>query len=77
MTARPRVRAPDPGGEAQELILTPEIGRQHDAGVRILLNQDYAIVQAGVLLAAVAFVTINMLADCLYAVIDPRVGAGA
>ncbi len=40
-----------------------------------LLNRDYAIVQAGVLLAAVAFVTINMLADFLYAVIDPRVGA--
>ncbi|MFX0546666.1 ABC transporter permease [Roseovarius sp. S1116L3] len=40
-----------------------------------LLNRDYAIVQAGVLLAAVAFVAINMLADFLYAVIDPRVGA--
>lgn len=42
-----------------------------------LLNRDYAIVQAGVLLAAVAFVTINMVADFLYAVIDPRVGADA
>ncbi|WP_281966901.1 ABC transporter permease [Roseovarius nanhaiticus] len=40
-----------------------------------LLNRDYAIVQAGVLLAATAFVAINMLADFLYAVIDPRVGA--
>lgn len=40
-----------------------------------LLNRDYAIVQAGVLLAAVVFITINMLADVLYALIDPRVGA--
>lgn len=40
-----------------------------------LLNRDYAIVQAGVLLAAVVFVSISMLADFLYAVIDPRVGA--
>lgn len=42
-----------------------------------LLNRDYAIVQTGVLLAAVVFVTINMLADVLYALIDPRVGTGA
>lgn len=42
-----------------------------------LLNRDYAIVQAGVLLAAVVFIAINMLADVLYVVIDPRVGAGA
>ncbi len=40
-----------------------------------LLNRDYAIVQAGVLLATTAFVAINVLADFLYAVIDPRVGA--
>ena len=40
-----------------------------------LLNRDYAIVQAGVLLAAGVFVMINMTADFLYAVIDPRVGS--
>ncbi|WP_370302539.1 ABC transporter permease [Pseudooceanicola sp.] len=40
-----------------------------------LLNRDYAIVQAGVLLAAVVFVLINMTAEFLYAVIDPRVGS--
>ncbi|WP_296763192.1 ABC transporter permease [Sediminimonas sp.] len=40
-----------------------------------LLNRDYAIVQAGVLLAAGVFVAINMTADFLYAVIDPRVGS--
>jgi peptide/nickel transport system permease protein len=35
-------------------------------------NRDFAIVQAGVLLAACVFVTINMLADLLYVLIDPR-----
>lgn len=38
-------------------------------------NRDYGVVQAGVLLAAVIFVTINMLADVIYAVIDPRIGS--
>ena len=41
-----------------------------------LMNRDYGIVQAGVLLAAVVFVTINMLADVAYALIDPRIGTG-
>ena len=38
-------------------------------------NRDFAIVQAGVLLAACVFVTINMIADLLYAVLDPRLAA--
>jgi peptide/nickel transport system permease protein len=42
-----------------------------------LLNRDYAIVQTGVLLAAAVFVMINMVADFLYAVIDPRIGSDA
>ena len=33
------------------------------------------MVQAGVLLAAFAFVSLNMLADVAYALIDPRIGA--
>ncbi len=40
-----------------------------------LENRDYAVVQAGVLLAALVFVTINMLADIAYAALDPRIGA--
>ena len=35
-------------------------------------KRDYAVVQAGVLLAAVAFVGVNLLADLAYAIIDPR-----
>jgi peptide/nickel transport system permease protein len=37
-------------------------------------NRDYGVVQAGVMLAAVIFVSINTFADLAYAVIDPRVG---
>lgn len=38
-------------------------------------NRDYAIVQAGVLIAAVVFIVVNILADILYAVLDPRIAA--
>lgn len=38
-----------------------------------IVKQDFAIVQAFVLLSAVMFVLVNLLVDVLYAVIDPRV----
>ena len=38
-----------------------------------VLNRDYPVVQAGVLLIAVAFVLINMLVDIVYTTIDPRI----
>jgi peptide/nickel transport system permease protein len=41
-----------------------------------LMNRDYAIVQTGVLLAAIVFIAVNMLADIAYSLIDPRVGTG-
>jgi len=40
-----------------------------------LHNRDYAVIQAGVLLAAFVFVTINTLSDIFYAIIDPRIEA--
>ena len=40
-----------------------------------LEGRDYAVVQAGVLLAALVFVALNMMADVAYALIDPRIGA--
>jgi peptide/nickel transport system permease protein len=55
------------------LFSIPGIGFYIYSGLE---NRDYAIVQAGVLLAAAVFVTINMLADILYALIDPRIGSG-
>jgi ABC-type dipeptide/oligopeptide/nickel transport system permease component len=38
-----------------------------------IVKQDFAIVQAFILLSAVMFVLVNLLVDILYAVIDPRV----
>jgi ABC-type dipeptide/oligopeptide/nickel transport system permease component len=38
-----------------------------------ILKQDYAVVETFILLSAVLFVTVNLLVDLLYAVIDPRV----
>jgi ABC-type dipeptide/oligopeptide/nickel transport system permease component len=38
-----------------------------------IVKQDFAIVQAFILLSAVLFVLVNLVVDILYAVIDPRV----
>jgi len=40
-----------------------------------LEERDYAVVQAGVMLAAFVFVFLNMLADLTYALLDPRIGS--
>lgn len=40
-----------------------------------ILRQDYAVVQAFILLAAFAYVFVNLVVDLLYGVIDPRVRA--
>lgn len=39
-------------------------------------NRDYPVIQASVLLLAVAFSLLNLLTDLLYAVIDPRIRYG-
>lgn len=39
--------------------------------------RDYPVVQAGILLVAVTYVTISLVVDALYAVVDPRIGSGA
>jgi peptide/nickel transport system permease protein len=38
-----------------------------------ILNRDYPIVQAGVLVAAVIFVVMNLLVDISYGILDPRI----
>lgn len=38
-------------------------------------TRDYAVVQAGVLLAATVFVGVSTLADSAYVLLDPRIGA--
>jgi len=41
--------------------------------INSILNRDYPAVQGAILLIAAAFVTINLLVDLLYAVLDPRI----
>ncbi|GAA6756063.1 peptide ABC transporter permease [Thermus sp. 2.9] len=38
-----------------------------------ILNRDYPVVQAGVLVVATAFVLVNLLVDLSYALLDPRI----
>ncbi|WP_419992575.1 ABC transporter permease [Streptomyces boninensis] len=43
-----------------------------------VFKRDYAVVQSGVLLAAAAFLLVNLVVDILYGVLDPRLrGRGA
>lgn len=54
----------------ENLFSLPGIGQSVLTGVT---TRDYPIVQGTVLLAAATFITINLLADFAYGVIDPRV----
>jgi peptide/nickel transport system permease protein len=38
-------------------------------------NHDTAVLQAIVVISALAFVTINLIVDLLYPVLDPRLGS--
>ncbi|HJN26862.1 MAG TPA: ABC transporter permease subunit, partial [Candidatus Latescibacteria bacterium] len=48
----------------------PGIGRWLFLAV---LARDFRAVQGGVLLLAILFILINLLADVLYALLDPRI----
>ena len=41
--------------------------------VNAILTRDFPIVQGTILVSAVTFVTINLLTDFVYAVLDPRI----
>lgn len=41
-----------------------------------ILRQDFSVVQAFILLSAIAYVAVNLLVDILYGVLDPRVRTG-
>ncbi|ALN72492.1 ABC transporter permease [Aureimonas sp. AU20] len=45
--------------------------------VRSVRNQDTAVLQAIVVISALAFVTINLLVDLTYPIVDPRLRRGA
>ncbi len=57
---------------AEVLFSIPGVGVYVFNGLN---NRDYAVVQAGVMLAATVFIAINMLADFAYALLDPRIGS--
>ena len=48
----------------------PGIGQ---LAVQSIFNRDFLVVQAIVLLGSLAYITLNLLADLLYGLIDPRV----
>ena len=50
----------------------PGVGRMMVDAIR---QKDFPVVQAGVLLLAVAFSVVNLVVDILYAYIDPRIKA--
>jgi peptide/nickel transport system permease protein len=48
----------------------PGIGRLL---VDAILNKDFPVVQGVVLVVAVSYVTVNLLVDLVYVVLDPRI----
>jgi len=60
------------GGTAiiESTFTLPGIGRYV---LQAVVVRDYPVVQAGALIAASAFITLNFLADLLYAALDPRI----
>lgn len=57
----------------ETIFSVPGVGRLMFDAIQL---RDYTIVQAGVLVFAVVFVTVNLLVDLMYVVIDPRVRLG-
>lgn len=51
----------------------PGVGRYLVSGVQ---NSDYPVVQAVILISAVAMISANFVADILYGVLDPRIKVG-
>jgi len=54
----------------ESVFAWPGIGRLLVEGI---LTRDYPLVQASVLVVALAFVLVNLFVDLLYAVVDPRI----
>jgi peptide/nickel transport system permease protein len=57
-------------GVSMPVFSWPGIGSYIYEGI---LNRDYPVVQAGVLVVATAFVLVNLLVDLSYALLDPRI----
>jgi peptide/nickel transport system permease protein len=57
----------------ETIFLWPGIGQ---LGVNGIFNKDYPVVQGTVLLSALSYMTINLLVDVTYAIVDPRINYG-
>jgi len=57
----------------ENLFSLPGLGQ---AVLNAINGRDYAVVQSMVLVAAAAFITINLAADFAYGLVDPRIRAG-
>jgi peptide/nickel transport system permease protein len=58
----------------EEVFVRPGLGRLL---VRSIFQRDYAVVQSITLLFTVIFISVNLVADILRGIIDPRVQQGA
>lgn len=54
----------------ETIFAWPGIGR---LGVNALFERDFALIQGVILLSSAIFVTVNLLVDILYTVLDPRI----
>lgn len=54
----------------ETIFQVPGVGYE---SIRSITTRDYPVIQATTLLVAVIFVTVNLIVDLLYGVIDPRV----
>jgi len=54
----------------ETIFRVPGIGYQ---SIQSILERDYPVIQAVALLVAAIFITVNLIVDILYGVIDPRV----
>ncbi len=59
---------------AETVFLIPGLGSEI---VKSIMNRDYPVTMAMILIVAVIVVTINTFIDIIYGFIDPRVGKGA
>jgi peptide/nickel transport system permease protein len=57
----------------ENLFSLPGLGQSVLSAIN---GRDYAVVQGMVLVAAAAFIAINLLADFAYGLVDPRIPAG-
>jgi peptide/nickel transport system permease protein len=56
----------------EQLYSIPGLGRFL---IQSVLNRDYPVVEAGVFMVAAFFIALNMMADVIYAWLDPRISA--